>query len=126
VYFSNDTKTLQTEFEFLFKNCTEKPYTCFLEKIGFFTRNPTKLDLHFSEFFTIFNDFSKLQLKTLKQLYSRGLEHIFRNYVEVPGLRKSPWKEQRRCNVVPGRTGRRENPKSGELVAGMDRRSGGD
>jgi hypothetical protein len=43
----------------------------FLEKIYFFTRKPTKLVLHFSEFSTIFNDFSKLQLKTLEQLYSQ-------------------------------------------------------
>jgi hypothetical protein len=38
----------------------ENPYTCFPEKIGFFTRNPKKLDLHFSDFAMIFNDFSKV------------------------------------------------------------------
>jgi hypothetical protein len=59
--FQTTLKTLQTEFEFSFKNYTEKPYTCFLEKIGFFTKNPTKLDLHFSDFSTICNDFSKVQ-----------------------------------------------------------------
>jgi hypothetical protein len=32
------------------------------------------LDLHFSDFSTICNDFSKLQLKTQKYLYSRVLE----------------------------------------------------
>jgi hypothetical protein len=47
---------------FYFKNSTEKPYTCFLEKIDFFNTNPTKLVLHFSDFSTIFHDFSKLLL----------------------------------------------------------------
>jgi hypothetical protein len=61
VYFSNYTKNTPTKFEFLIKNFTEKPYTCFLEKIGFFTTNPTKLDSHFSDFSMIFNEFSKVQ-----------------------------------------------------------------
>jgi hypothetical protein len=38
-------------------------------KVGFFTRKPTKMDLHFYDFSTIFNDFSKVQLKTLKHIY---------------------------------------------------------
>jgi hypothetical protein len=39
----------------------EKPYTTFLEKVYLFTRKPTKLDLYFSDFSTIFNDFSMVQ-----------------------------------------------------------------
>jgi hypothetical protein len=41
-------------------------------------------------------------------------------------LRSSPLKDLRPRNVVPSRGQRRGNPKSGELVAGMDRGSGGD
>jgi hypothetical protein len=37
-------------FAFSFKNYRQKPYTTFLQKVEFFTRNPTKLDLHFSDF----------------------------------------------------------------------------
>jgi hypothetical protein len=48
------------EFEFSFKNYREKSYTTFLEKVEFFTRKPTKLNLHFSDFSMFFNDFPKL------------------------------------------------------------------
>jgi hypothetical protein len=34
------------------------------KKVEFFTRKPTKLDLHFSDLSTIFNDFSKLHPKS--------------------------------------------------------------
>jgi hypothetical protein len=63
------------------------------------------LDLHFSDYSTIFSEFSKLLQKTLKQLYSRALELIFRNYTEVPGLRKQPWNYLHPCNVVPAGVG---------------------
>jgi hypothetical protein len=46
---------------FPFKNYIEKPYTTFLEKVDFFTRNPTKLDLHFFvflPFLMVFRSFS--------------------------------------------------------------------
>jgi hypothetical protein len=54
-----------------------------------------------------------------------ALELIFRNYAGVLGLRKTPWKDWNRSNVVLGRLGRRRGQKSGELVAGIDRGSGG-
>jgi hypothetical protein len=59
--------------------------------------------------------------ETLIHIYRRTLILFSRNYAEVPGLRKSPWKERGRHNVVPGRTGRRGSPKSGEEKAVLDR-----
>jgi hypothetical protein len=59
------------------------------------------LDLHFSDFSTVFNDFSKVQLKTLKHTYKGTLILFSRNYAEVPGLRKSPWIKTNPRNVVP-------------------------
>jgi hypothetical protein len=53
--FETTLETPQTEFEILIQNYREKPYTTFLEKMEFFTRKPTKLDLYFSDFSTIFN-----------------------------------------------------------------------
>jgi hypothetical protein len=68
--FQTTLKTLQTEFEFFIQKLHRKPYACFLEEIGFFTRNPTKLDLHFYGFSTIFNGFYKL-LRFGSRLYLR-------------------------------------------------------
>ena len=55
-------KTPKTQIDLTFKNYTEKPYTTFIEKVDLFTRNPTKLGLHFSDFSMFFNDFMKFLL----------------------------------------------------------------
>jgi hypothetical protein len=113
VYFSNYTKnTSNRVWIFILKTVQKNPINV-SRKDWFFTRKPTKLVLHFSNFSTICNDFSKLQLKTLEQLYSR-----------VPGiLHREPWKESNRCNVVPGagRPHRWPNPRP--ATAGLGRRA---
>jgi hypothetical protein len=88
-------------------------------KDRFFHQETNKIGFGFLSFF-----FDFLPAETLIHIYRRTLILFSRNYTEVPGLRKSPWKERGRRNVVPGCTGRRGNPKSGELVAGMDRGRG--
>jgi hypothetical protein len=41
----------------------KKQWTFFTKVVVFFTRNPTKLGLHFSEVSTVFYDFYKIQPK---------------------------------------------------------------
>jgi hypothetical protein len=50
-----------------------------------FTMNPTKLDLHFSDFSMIFNGFLKLLRITLKGFYNLALGLTFRCYTNTPG-----------------------------------------
>jgi hypothetical protein len=66
---------------------------CFLKKIGFFTRNPIKLDLHFSDFSTILTIFERFSLDTLD---------LKTDFLRIGPwvLRSSPWKDLRPRNVV--------------------------
>jgi 1-acyl-sn-glycerol-3-phosphate acyltransferase len=61
--------------------------------MGYFTANPTKLVLHFSDFYVICYAIYKNQEITFT--------------IGVHLLQQGPWKECWLCNVVPGRSGRR-------------------
>jgi hypothetical protein len=70
--------------------------------------NPTKLGLHFSDFSTVFYEFSKIQpncftieVSTLHRgpwIFLQIHNHALRSH-------KTPWKERGRCNVVLGMEG---------------------
>jgi hypothetical protein len=51
------------------KNYQETLWTCFTKVVLFFTRNPTNLGLHFSDFSMILYEFYKIQPKAKN--YSR-------------------------------------------------------
>jgi hypothetical protein len=56
--------------------------------VGFFTTNPTKLGLHFSDFSTIFYEIYKIQ--------------HFTTTIGDEVLHRGPWKEGKPYNVAPG------------------------
>jgi hypothetical protein len=94
----------------------------------FFTTNPTKLSLHFSEFSTIFYAFYKIQPKVehyLRSIFHRGPWKTFQTYTQASGSRKTPWKELAACNWVPGHGCRRRRPKFRCSGAGIGRGKGG-
>jgi hypothetical protein len=63
-------------------------------------QEPNKIGFAFLcyDFLQIF----EVATETLIHIYRRTLILFSRNYAEVPGLRKYPWKERGRHNVVPG------------------------
>jgi hypothetical protein len=87
--------------------------------VGFFTTNPTKLGLHFSDFFTILYEFYKIQQITYTiwdSLLRPGPWKVFQIHTHAPGSRKTPWKERGRRNWVLAHGGWRFRPKSSELA----------
>jgi hypothetical protein len=60
------------------------------------------MDLQFSDFHTIFDDFSKLLGKPKNPFHNRVAGINFCNYTKVPRSRKTPWKDRGRRDVVPG------------------------
>jgi hypothetical protein len=75
------------------KNYQELAQGRITKVVGYFTVNPTKLVLHFSDFSTILYGFYKKQ------------ESHFT--IGVTLLQEGPRKELLRCNVAPGAAGRR-------------------
>jgi hypothetical protein len=61
VYILTTLKTLQTEFEFSFKNYTGKPYTTFLEKVSIHQETNKIGFVFFFDLSTIFYEFYKIQ-----------------------------------------------------------------
>jgi hypothetical protein len=90
--FKTTPKTHQTDFEFLIQKLHRKPYTCFLEKVGFFTRNPTKLDLHFYDFSTILMNFRSFYRNPKTTFTDRPSEYFHEimnrslDYGKLPGI----------------------------------------
>jgi hypothetical protein len=88
--------------------------------VVFFTSNPTKLDLHFSDFSKIFYAIYKKQPNALYYLRipsHAGPWKVSDSREYAPGLRKSPWKDLEAHNWVPRHGRRRLGPKSGEVAA---------
>jgi hypothetical protein len=84
--------------------------------IVFFTVNPTKLVLQFSEFFTTFYTFSKfLQIcNTIEDvLLHRGPYNFSKSHACTPRLHQTPRKDLGACNWVLGRGRRRARRNSG-------------
>jgi hypothetical protein len=92
----------------LFQKLHKKPYTTFLEKVEFFTRKLTKLDLNFLislRFLMIFRSCRRNNLITTRSLDIAG--------------RPLKWKLQLQCG--PWRDQRRRWPDSGEEKARIGR-----
>jgi hypothetical protein len=85
-----------SHFYFSCKNYQEKVCQCFVNVVGFFTTNPTKLGLYF------FSDFSMIFYKFYK------IQHLHLDLEETdlrtgPRISQTgPWDENLDCNWVPG------------------------
>jgi hypothetical protein len=78
------------------KNYHEKLWSCFTKVVLFFTSNPTKLGLHFSDFSMMFYEFYKIQQNgnTIEETDLRGGPWKFPcSQTYALGLQHSPWKE---------------------------------
>jgi hypothetical protein len=83
--FQTTLKTLQTEFEYLIQKLHRNTLYMLSRKDMFLQQEPNKIGFAFFYFSTIFNDFSKFQLKTLKYIY-RGTLGNFSYFTSVPFL----------------------------------------
>jgi hypothetical protein len=124
--FQTTLKTHQTEFEFFIQKLYRKTLYIFSRKDRFLHQEPNKLDLHFSDFSTIFNDFSKLLQETLNT-FTEGPSETFTNSHMYPYFTKISLERSkssqcapvgareaagRRCGADPGRVGGRR-PRGG-------------
>jgi hypothetical protein len=90
--------------------------------VGFFTPNPTKLGLKFSNFSTIFYGFYKNQQQHFyyfRFAFAAGTLEFLDSYTDALTLRLSPWKEFSPRNVTPRGGGRRGRSKFQRGVAGV-------
>jgi hypothetical protein len=80
----------------------------FTEVVLFFTRNPTKLGLHFYEFSTILYGFSKIRPKSFTMwdsILPADPWKLLQIHKYALGSHTRSWKNFRSCNWVPGAAG---------------------
>jgi hypothetical protein len=92
--------------------------------VGFFTTNPKKLSLHFSEVSTIFYAFYKFQTKVkhyLRNQLSPRSREVSVDSQPYPYFAQNTQKYHRPCNVVPRHQLAAIRPNFGEPAAGTGR-----
>jgi hypothetical protein len=95
----------------------EKLWICFTKVVVFFTRNPTKLDLHFYVFFTIFYEIYKNQQNNITiqdSNFQPGPWKFSQTHTYALALHLRPQKEAKLCNWVLGPRGGVAGRNSGE------------
>ena len=116
-------KCAQTDLNLYFKNYSSKVYTCYNENGLHHFRNTKKFSLHFSDFSTIFYEFYKISVNSVKgeESFYTGDPGSFEVSQKGPYiLRSAPWEKRRRHTLVLELTGGRAPAKRRRVRAGKE------